>query len=52
MTFDTQILTVNISADIVAMVYGMELLIALASIGIACIPVMGIKPKMILTKYE
>lgn len=45
-------LTVNISADIVVMVYAMELLIALASIGIACIPVMGIKPKMILTKYE
>ena len=45
-------LTVNISADMIVIVYVMELLIVLFSICIASISVMSIKPKIIFTKYK
>lgn len=45
-------LTVSISIDILVVVYGLELLIVLLSICVASIPVMRMKPKAILTKYE
>ncbi len=45
-------LTVNISADIFAFVCAMELFIGFLSTCIAGIPVMSMKPKTILTKYE
>lgn len=45
-------LTVRISMDLLAVVYVLELLIVLLSICVASIPVMRMKPKAILTKYE
>lgn len=45
-------LSVTISANIFAVVYALELLIVLLSICAASIPVMKMKPKAILSKYE
>ena len=45
-------LTVNVSADVFAVVYVLELLIVLLSICMGSIPVMKMKPKAILTKMS
>ncbi|MBD5535678.1 MAG: FtsX-like permease family protein [Lachnospiraceae bacterium] len=45
-------LTVNVSADVFAVVYAVELLIVLLSVCVAGISVMKMKPKAILTKMS
>ncbi len=45
-------LSVSISADVFAVVLMIELSIVLCSVCIASIPLMSVKPKAILTKYE